>query len=58
MSDPAKRLLLLVWSMRYEWIACGLGCYLIVTAETGLEWFLAFLCFLATGLLPYVRPKF
>lgn len=57
MSDPAKKLLLLLWAMRYEWVACGLGVYLILTAETGMDLALAFLCFLATLLLPYVRPN-
>jgi hypothetical protein len=33
-SRPARKLLLLVWAMRYEWVLCAIGAYAIVQLQS------------------------
>lgn len=33
MSTPAKKLLALVWAMRYEWVVCLMGGFLLALRE-------------------------
>lgn len=50
MSEPAKKLLALVWAMRYEWIASVILVYVIVRGES-LFWIAV-----GVGLLLALRP--
>lgn len=37
MSEPAKKLVALVWAMRYEWAVCAVALYLFAYSELSAE---------------------